>query len=279
MKNDEIAKLLGQAAVYGNNSFLGDYRNAHAALGKLNDLYANNTFDDPTYYDKMSAGLRGQMGSSVAGSLISGLSGATGIVNNAMQATKLGDTSAYENELEDYVDYSNYNFANYDQLSNAMSQNYLSVMPSYEDIRGMSNGEKAGNVLSSTLRGAQSGMQIGGPIGAAIGAGAGLLTSGLSIISGDKAADRKQQQLNAQASLAQYSANQNFAAAHERIGDYNNRKGVVNAVAKGGPIDRKQSITSFANRVLGSAKAKERTASNITRSSVDGGLKVRIRTK
>jgi hypothetical protein len=179
--------------------------------------------------------------------------------------------------LKDYVDYSNYNFNNYDSLSNAMSQNYLSATPDYDEIRGMNGWQKAGNLASSTLQGAQAGMQIGGPIGAAIGGAAGLLSSGIGIITGDKKARQQEQYLNTQATLAQNAANQNFAAAHERISDYNNRKGAVNSVAKGGAIDRRQSIAQYADRVLGRPKRKEERSSGITRTYCDGGVRMRFR--
>jgi len=278
LSNEDISKLLGQAAVYGNNSFIGDYRNAHAMLGTLNGL-DRSSFEDPTYYGKMSSGLRGQMGNSVAGMAISGLSGLTSIASNAIQAGQIADTSAYENELKDYADFGNYNYVNYDQLANDMSQNYLSPMPTYKDIRGMGGGEKAGNILSSGLQGAQMGMQIGGPIGAAVGGAAGLLASGIGVKFGDRAADRKEAELKGQALVAQSTSNQNFQAAHERIGDLQNRNKAVNSVAKGGPIDRKQSITQYANKVLGKPVAKEHNNSHITRTSVDGGTRVRIRVK
>lgn len=279
LDNDEISKILGQAAVYGNNSFLGDYRNANAMLGKLDNLYAGNEFKDPTTYDKLSYGLKGQRANAIAGGAIAGLTGATQLANNAMQAAQINDMSGYRNQLQDYVDYSNYNYNSYDQLSNAMSQNYLEPVPSLDDIRGMSTGQKIGTVASSTLQGAQAGMQIGGPIGAAIGGAAGLISAGVGVLTGNKKAQNEQTALNAQATLAQYDADLNFAAAHERISDYNTRKGVANAAAKGGAIDRKQSITSFANRVLGTPRQKDNHSSGITRTNVEGGVRIRIRAK
>ena len=279
LDNDYISKILGQAAVYGNNSFLGDYRNANAMLGKLNDLYANNEFKDPTTYDKLSYGLKGQRANAVAGGAIAGLTGVTQLANNAMQAAQINDMSGYRNQLQDYVDYSNYNYNSYDQLSNAMSQNYLEPVPSLDDIRGMSTGEKVGTVASSTLQGAQAGMQIGGPIGAAIGGAAGLISAGVGVLTGDKKAQIEQTSLNAQATLAQHDAGLNFAAAHERISDYNTRKGVANAAAKGGAINKKQSITSFADRVLGTPKRRNNHSSDITRTNVEGGVRIRFRAK
>ena len=279
LSNEYISRLLGQAAAYGNNSFAGDWHNARAMRDELDNLYGSYDFADSSYYGKVSAGLRNQQSSALAGGLISGLTGATQLTGNAMQAAQIGDTSRYENELQDYVDYSNYNFANYDSLSNAMAQNYLSPMPDHDEIRGMTKGEKVGNLASSTLQGAQMGMQIGGPVGAAIGGAAGLLSSGIGILVGDKKAERQKQYLNAQATLAQNAANQNFQAAHERISDYNTRKGAVNAVAKGGPIDRKQSIAQYADNVLGKPQRRESRPTGVTRKTVDGGVQYRFRTK
>ncbi len=275
MTLEDISKGLAGYGTYGRNILLNDYRNARQRLGGLDELYDGVVKDNN--YNLVSAGLKGQASTALAGMGIAGLSAATGIAGNAMQAAQVGDTSAYENALADYADFGNYNYVNYDQLANDMSQNYLAPMPTYEDIRGMSNGEKAGNIVSSTLQGATAGLQIGGPIGAAVGGVAGLLGSGIGVIAGNRKAQRKQDALEAQATIAQATSNMNFQAAHERIGDYQNRKGVVNAVAKGGQIDRKQSITEFANRKLGKPKYNEQHSSSITRTTVDGGVRVRIR--
>jgi hypothetical protein len=275
MKLEDISKGLAGYGTYGRNILLNDYRNARQRLGGLDKLYDGVVKDNN--YNLVSAGLKGQASTALAGMGTAGLSAATGIAGNAMQAAQIGDTSAYENALADYADFGNYNYVNYDQLANDMSQNYLAPMPTYEDIRGMSNGEKAGNIVSSTLQGATAGLQIGGPIGAAVGGVAGLLGSGIGVIAGNRKAQRKQDALEAQATIAQATSNMNFQAAHERIGDYQNRKGVVNAAEKGGQMDRKQSITEFANRKLGKPKYNEQHFPSITRTTVDGGVRVRIR--
>ena len=283
LSNAEISRLLGQAAIYGDNSFRGDFRNARAALGELNRLHDVNNggydFADAGAYDRISSGLKSQMGTAIAGSVISGLTGATQIANNAMQASQIQDTTGYENSMLDYVDRSNYNFVNYDQLANDMSQNYLSAVPTYDDIRGMNGWQKAGNIGSSMLSGAQAGMQIGGPWGAAIGAGIGAIGGVAGVLSGDAKAERKQMNLQAQNGYAQYAANANYQAAHERIGNYNFRSGVANAAKAGGQIDRKKAISSFTDSKLRSAKAKEHTPSNVTRIQKDGGTVYRVRVK
>ena len=272
----QLAGYGGYGGGYFGPSFRDDYRNARAKLNGLNDLYGDQRDQN---YDLISAGLKGRMGSAIAGGAIAGLTGATQLAGNAMQAAQINDTTKYENELQDYVDYSNYNYSNYDSLSNAMSQNYLSPMPDYDEIRGMTKGEKIGNLASSALQGASMGMQIGGPVGAAIGGAAGLLTSGIGIISGNNAARRQEDLINAKAINAQYAANQNFQAAHERIGDYNNRKGAVNSVAKGGQIEtsKRESITEFANRKLRKPYQAARHSSSITREYCDGGVRIRFR--
>lgn len=277
MTLEDISRGLAGYGTYGRRTLLNDYRNANARLGGLDELYSGIAKDD--HYNLVHSGLMGQRSTALAGMGIAGLSAATGIAGNAMQAAQIGDTSAYENALADYADFGNYNYVNYDQLANDMSQNYLGPMPTYEDIRGMSNAEKAGNIFSSTLQGASAGLQIGGPIGAAVGGAVGLVSSGLGVIAGNRKAQRKQDALEAQATLAQATSNMNFQAAHERIGDYQNRKGAVNSVAKGGQIDRKQSITEFANRKLGGAIYRNSNPSDITRATVDGGVRIRYRVK
>ena len=186
MTLEDISKGLAGYGTYGRNILLNDYRNARQRLGGLDELYDGVVKDNN--YNLVSAGLKGQASTALAGMGIAGLSAATGIAGNAMQAAQIGDTSAYENALADYADFGNYNYVNYEQLANDMSQNYLAPMPTYEDIRGMSNGEKAGNIVSSTLQGATAGLQIGGPIGAAVGGVAGLLGSGIGVIAGNRKA-------------------------------------------------------------------------------------------
>lgn len=279
LSNEYISGLLGQAAVYGNNSLLGDFRNARAGLGELERLHSEYDFQDGTYYDKARVGLRNQQGSALAGMAVSGLTAAAGITDNAMQASHIQDTSRYENELRDYVDFGNYNYVNYDQLANDMSQNYLSPMPTYNDVRGMNGWEKAGNLASSALTGASAGMTIGGPWGAAIGAGVGLVSSGIGILAGDAKAEKKQQELQVKTAAAQHNSQMNFEAAHERIGGYNFRNGVANARGKGGEIDRKQSITNYANKFLGSPQRRENKTSSVTRIQKNGGCVYRVRVK
>ena len=273
LSNEYISRLLRQSATYGDNSLLDDWRNARSMRNELDKLNRQYDFVDGTYYDKVSSGLRNQQGTALAGMALSGLNGVTGLVSNAIQGAQTQDTSSYENQLQDYVDYSNYNYTNYDQLANDMSQNYLGSMPSYEDIRGMNGWQKAGNIGTSTLQGAQAGFQIGGPVGAAIGGAAGLIASGIGVLTGDRNAKRKEQQLKTQTILAQDTANQNFEAAHERIGDYQNRRGVVNSVARGGQIER------YIGKNLKPSHRKEQNVSGVTRIRKDGGCVYRVRIK
>lgn len=110
-------------------------------------------------------------------------------------------------------------------------------------------------------------------IGGVVGLGTGLG----GVLTGDAIARTKQNTLNIQAGLASDAARQNFAAAHERIGDNIHRQNAVNAVAKGGPIKR-QTIAEYADKVL----KKNRTypmGTPISRSFCNGGLKVRIKVK
>lgn len=279
MTREELAKALAQYNTFGNGFFgpslMDDYRNANRQLSALNSMDGVNAGDKELF----TAGLRNARGTALAEMGIAGLSGATALASGAMQSAQIQDTSDYQNQINDFVYNSNYNFVNYDQLANDMSQNYLSGMPSYNDIRGMNGIQKAGSLVTSGLQGASTGLQIGGPIGAAVGGAVGLLAGGIGIASGDRAARDKERELNAQAVIAQDAANQNYHAAHERISEYNMRNGVANAAEKGGKIDRQKSISSYVNKTLGSAKPKEHAGNNISRSSVEGGVRFRFRVK
>lgn len=114
-----------------------------------------------------------------------------------------------------------------------------------------------------------------------IGAGVGLLTGLGGVFAGNRAAETRQQTLALQADLAADSAQRNFEAAHERIGDNIHRQNAVNAVKNGGPISRQQSIKEYADKVLrkGGPMQRERKPSNVQRIMKNGGCVYRVKVK
>ena len=240
-----------------NQSFAGSYNNAARQRDLLKDadyLKENNISDENAeLYD---GALRAQQGQAVAGGIVTGLTGATTLLSNAFKDAQIRDTSMQEGVISDLNRAGNYNYNNYEQLANDYAQTDFNPKFGYQDIRGMTTAQQIGSVGTSTLSGAMTGLQIGGPWGALIGGVVGLGTGLGGVLTGNAAAHAKQDQLNLEADLAADASRQNFAAAHERIGDNVHRQNAINAVAEGGPIKRQQSIRGYADRVLGH-RAKE----------------------
>ena len=132
----------------------------------------------------------------------------------------------------------------------------------------------------TALSGAATGLQIGGPWGALIGGAVGGLTGLGGVMSGNAAAEAKQNSLNLQADLAADASQRNFAAAHERIGDNIHRQNAVNAVAEGGQISRQERIRNLTNRtLLSSPKQRDHKSSSVSRIQKDGKTVYRVKVK
>ena len=262
-----------------NQSFAGSYNNAARQRAWLkdpnNEMAAANDGDWAVHYDDA---LKAQQGQAVAGGIVTGLTGATTLLSNAFKDAQIRDTSMQEGIISDLNRAGNYNYNNYEQLANDYAQTNFNPQFGYQDIRGMTTGQQIGSVGTSTLSGAMTGLQIGGPWGALVGGVVGLGTGLGGVLTGNAAARAKQDQLNLEAYLAADASRQNFAAAHERIGDNIHRQNAVNAVAKGGPIKR-QSIQEYANKVLKKNRYPNAPARSIIRSYGEGGLTVRIKVK
>lgn len=254
-----------------NQSFIGSYANAKR-LRNSEELAAND--DDSGYL--MDPALRSQQGQAVAGGIVTGLTGATTLLSNAFKDAQIRDTSMQEGMISDLYNAGHLNYNNYDQLANDYAQVNFSPRFDYQDIRGMSEGQQIGSVATSALSGAATGLQIGGPWGALIGGVVGLGTGLGGVLSGNDTAKTKLRSLQLQSDIAASTAQQNFAAAHERIGDNIHRQNAVNAVKNGGRI---QTIKEYADKVLLN-KPKMRLHngfSNISRIKGEGGLTIRIK--
>lgn len=265
-----------------DQSFAGSYANAVRMRGLLEDqdyLDKNKISEEnAALYDQA---LRAQQGQAVAGGIVTGLTGATTLLSNAFKDAQIRDTSMQENQIADLSRAGNYNYNNYEQLANDYAQTNFNPQFNYQDIRGMTTGQQVGSVATSALSGAATGMQIGGPWGALAGGVIGLGTGLGGVLTGNAAARTRQESLNIQAQLAADAAQQNFAAAHERIGDNIHRQNAVNAVKYGGPISRKQSIQEYADKVLGKGgpMQRERKPSNVQRIMKNGGCVYRVKVK
>lgn len=266
-----------------NQSFAGSYGNAARMRELLKDAdYRKDNNISDANAEAYDDALRAQQGQAVAGGIITGLTGATTLLSNAFKDAQIRDTSMQENQIANLSRAGAYNYNNYDQLANDYAQtNFGGPNINYQDIRGMTTGQKFGSVGTSMLSGAATGLQIGGPWGALAGLAVGGLTGIGGVLAGDSAARTRQESLNIQAQLAADAAQQNFAAAHERIGDNIHRQNAVNAVKYGGPISRKQSIQEYADKVLrkGGPMLRERKPSNVQRIMTNGGCVYRVKVK
>ena len=269
-----------------SQSFYGSYQDAarrRASLPTREMIAANDRdswygYDGPVAGDDYDKALQAQQSQAVAGGIITGLTGATTLLSSAFKDARIQDTSMQEGMISDLYNAGHLNYNNYDQLANDYAQVNFRPRFNYQDIRGMSEGQQAGSVLSSTASGALTGLQIGGPWGALIGGVVGLGTGLGGVLTGNAAAKMKQHSLNVQADIASDVAHQNFAAAHERIGDNIHRQNAINAVAQGGPI-RRQSIKEYADKVLlNKPKMREHNGfSDIKRIKGEGGLTIRFK--
>lgn len=265
-----------------NQSFAGSYGNASRMRRLLQD---QNYLEENKISEENAAlyndALRAQQGQAIAGGLVTGLTGATTLLSNAFKDAQIRDTSMQEGIISDLGRAGNYNYNNYDQLANDYAQTNFNPQFNYQDIRGMTTGQQVGSVATSALSGAATGMQIGGPWGALAGGVIGLGTGLGGVLTGNAAAKTRQESLNIQAQLAADAAQQNFAAAHERIGDNIHRQNAVNAVKYGGPISRQQSIKEYADKVLGKGgpMQRERKPSNVQRIMTNGGCVYRVKVK
>ena len=267
-----------------NQSFAGSYQDAARRRRELEEARRadkRTSLEIGDEYDVQDAALRAQQGQAVAGSLISGLTGATTLLSNAYKDAQIRDTSMQEGIISDLGNSGNYNYNNYDQLANDYAQTNFNPWFGYDDIRGMTTGQQIGSVGTSLLSGASTGMQIGGLPGAIIGGGIGLLTGLGGVFAGNESARIKQESLNLQADIAADNARRNFAAAHERIGDNIHRQNAINAVKYGGPISRQQSIKEYADKVLRKSgpMQRERKPSNVQRIMTNGGCVYRVKVK
>jgi hypothetical protein len=282
MDDADLARKLFGDSPYGGGwtgpSIIDQYRNASNSLGVLNGIPIGEEGGiSQEQYDKYSSFIKGQQGQAVAGGVMAGLGGLTNIASTAVNLGGINDTSQYQNEINDMARIGSTDYNSYDQL--AMDYGRLrNSQPdfSYQDIRGKTDLEKAGGVLSAGLAGANAGMQIGGPWGALVGGAIGLGGGAIGWLTGDELARNEKSKLRVNADLANTSAQMNLEAAGERMQDREHRYQMQNVVADGGPIERKHS--SYASSRMRKPRQKEETpSSRITRQYCNGGVKIRIK--
>ena len=278
----QVQNALGtyrESSTFGQ-SFLDQYRNANAGLANARANFNQLDEQGQAQAEGLQSGLKSMKGSAIAGGALSALSGISNIAGNVSRASQIADTSGIWNQIDDVSQIGAYNYNNFAQLANDYDNANFNVDIDYDDIRGMSTGAKIGNVGGSVASGAISGFQVGGLWGGIIGAAAGLGAGLGGVFAGDHRARIEENALKGQAAAAMDMAHQNLDAAHERISENNNRYNMMNAVAKGGQIQRRrQSILEYANKVTRTPIQRERRASGIVSMKCNGGVMVRLKAK
>ena len=206
------------------------------------------------------------------------LSGVASMTDGANRMSQINDMSGYDRQFDGVRRLGSYGYGSYDQMLNDYS--YLNGMqyttPSFDEIRGMTDGQKVGNVLSSTASGAATGASVGGLYGAIGGAAFGLGTGLKSVFEGDAKARAQQQYNNYTRDYAYITGIGNMNVAQENLADSINRREIAHLRKDGGQI----SLQAFADKVLNRQRSSDRTHSaGIVRQHCKGGTMIRIKMK
>ena len=201
----------------------------------------------------------------IGGSISSVLGGASGILEAGMANAQIKDTSAEESHIEG-VGNTQFSTGNLDSLMNqfdatAMARNNFTR----QEIRGLSDGQMAGNIFKGAASGALAGAQVGGIWGGIGGFFAGIGSGIAGIAVGNKRAREKANQLNKDAQLANASYINNFSNSVENTENTMFNNSLLNIAAHGGKIyiqpskrgtftaaakQRGLGVQEFASRVL-----------------------------
>lgn len=173
------------------------------------------------------------------------LGGATGLLQNATKAAQIKDTS----EEQSYIDTLNnaqLNLNSYDTMQQLWDQTQFAGT-SYDmgDVRGMTNGQKAGSVLGAIGQGAATGAQLAGGWGALGGAVVGLGTGLAGVFTGDAKARKEASRLNTEGMIANNNFINKFEHNAKNIAMNSKNEALLNMAAYGGPI----STGDFSNNV------------------------------
>lgn len=161
--------------------------------------------------------------------------GIPGVVEPALQAAQIKDTSAEQSMIDTMNSTANMDLNSYDSLEQLWDQtNFAKTDYSMEDVRGVSAGQQAGQVFSAAGSGAMTGLQVGGPWGALIGAGVGTITGTIGAIAGNVKARREASRLNTEGMIANNNFIKGFEHNAKNIAMNNKNEALLNIAAEGG---------------------------------------------
>lgn len=245
-------------------------------LSWLDDLL-NNTTDGLVEKNNgmLEAARQAKIANGISNGLgiANGLVGIYGIANRASQIQQ--DDPRFSQALGMMRGAGTYGYSDYGQVLSEMdNMRQYGIRRDEDDVRGMTAGQKWGNVGQGALAGASAGMAFG-PWGAAIGGLLGAAGAGLGVLNGDTEARVQTAADNYNMQHAEQLAQLNYNTALENIANRNHVQKAVHAVANGGKIKRQLTAKEYASRVLG----QKSTFFRPTRQYCNGGVKVRIKVK
>lgn len=161
--------------------------------------------------------------------------GIPGVVEPALQAAQIKDTSAEQSMIDTMNSTASMDLNSYDSLEQLWNQtNFAKTDYSMEDVRGMSAGQQTGQVFSAAGSGAMTGLQVGGPWGALIGAVVGTGVGAAGAIAGNVKARREASRLNTEGMIANNNFIKGFEHNTKNIAMNNKNEALLNIAAEGG---------------------------------------------
>ncbi len=273
-----LYKKLQEAKTHTGNNYISQIANARESLGALKGM------------DGISAEQANKMQSAFNSEALSGTLGMVGAIGNglgsiastAMDAASTADLTQQNNTVAQMGQIGRGNYGSFDDIQQdytQLGQLGNSLDYSYDTVRGKSNGELAGDVLSTTATGAMTGLQVGGPWGALAGAVVGLGAGLGGVFTGNAKAKMEASLGQANANRATAIAQQNINTNSDNLRNSNFNNAFANRAARGGQLEKKTlNVKEFSEMVLNRQRQADRTRSlGIVRQHCKGGTMIRIK--
>ncbi len=278
MNISEIYKKMQGAKTHVGNNYISQISNSRQALSALNGM--DGVTDDQQ--DKLKSGEQASIAQSLTGMAGTIAGGLGGIISNTINMAGIADTTQMDNTIASMADVGSSGYGSFDDISQdatRMSQLDNSLDLSYDAIRGKSDAELAGGVLSNAASGALAGLQVGGPWGALAGGVIGLGSGIAGALTGNAAARTKQATAALDRKEATLRGRENIASSSDALRDRSFRNAYANRAARGGQLERKTiNIREFAYTVLDRQRKADRThSSGLVRRHCNGGTMIRIK--
>lgn len=166
----------------------------------------------------------------VTDSALTALSSLQGIAQATKANAQIKDTTQEQSEIDDLYTI-NTDLGSYDALEQLWgSTNMADTDYSWKDVRGLTGSQIAGNILNSTLAGAQGGGSVGGFIGGTLG----MISAGIGAAAGTAKAKKEAARLNLEGFKANNQFIDKFEQGARNIAMNSKNNALLNMAAEGG---------------------------------------------